>query len=359
MARIKPRPPSARPLALDNLRSFAAVARSLSFRGAADELHITQSAISRRIQSIEDELGLALFVRDTRKVELTLAGEALLQATTQALDRIDRTVTRLRSDHARRHVSVTTFGTFATLWLLPRLAGFQERHADIDIRIAASDKLVDNDDPDLDVALRMVVDSPVPPHAERMFGEVMTPVASPMLLSLAKAGRVPPITRVADLNRHALFEQDDSHPGSRYDSWSHWSLARGEAEITPRRRITVNYGHQGIQAAIAGQGLALGRLPLIHDAIERGELVEVFGKSARLAVPTSYWMIPMLGAVMRPESKVFLDWLREQARLTRAAIGEEEEPVVVAKTATTAAAKKPRLGARKLAKRTRRRGVKG
>jgi LysR family transcriptional regulator, glycine cleavage system transcriptional activator len=318
--------PAARPLALENLRTFAAVARTLSFRAAADELHLTQSAISRRVQALEDDLGLALFARDTRKVEPTHAGEALLQAVTPALDRIDRTVARLRADQSRRHVSVSTFGTFATLWLLPRLEDFQRTHPDIDIRIEASDKLAALDDPDLDVALRYAVHAPVPPHAERMFGEVITPVASPMLVSMARAGRAPALATVADLARHAFFDQDEEHPGSRCSTWRYWLRTQGEADIAPRRRVTVNYGHQGIQAAMAGQGLAIGRLGLIHDTLARGELVEVFGPKARAAVPAAYWMVPMLNAVLRPELARFLAWVREQAAATRKAIGEADAP---------------------------------
>ncbi len=313
---------SARPLALDNLRTFAAVARTLSFRAAADELHLTQSAVSRRVQALEDDLGLALFVRDTRKVEPTHAGEALLQAVTPALDRIDRTVVRLRADQSRRHVSVTTFGTFATLWLLPRLEDFQRSHADIDIRILANDKLTALDDPDVDVALRYAVHMRPPAHAERMFGEVVTPVASPMLVSMSRAGRAAALSSVADIARHTLLDQEEEHPVNHYVTWRHWLRARGEADIAPRRRITFNYGHQSVQSAMAGQGLAIGRVGLIHDTLARGELVELFGPKARVAVPASYWMVPMLSAVLRPELSLFLAWLREQAAATRKAIGE-------------------------------------
>ncbi len=330
MPSIKARPVGgttqrARPLALDNLRTFATVARTLSFRAAADELHLTQSAVSRRVQALEDDLGLPLFARDTRKVEPTLAGEALLQAVTPALDRIDRTVARLRADQSRRHVSVTTFGTFATLWLLPRLEDFQRAHPDIDIRIEASDKLTDMHDPELDVALRYAVFAPVPAHAERMFGEVIAPVASPMLVAAARAGRTSALASTADLARHTFFDQDEEHPGSRCSTWRYWLHAQGQADVAPRRRVTVNYGHQGIQAAMAGQGLAIGRLGLIHDTLARGELVEVFGPKARVAVPAAYWMVPMLNAVLRPELARFLAWVRDQAAATRQAIGEADE----------------------------------
>ncbi len=311
---------TSRPLTLDNLRTFVVVSRCLSFSAAAEELHYTQSAISRRIQALEDELGTPLFVRDTRRVELTRAGEVLREAVVPALEQIDRSVARLRSDQGRRHVSVTTFSTLATLWLLPRLTGFQDAHPDIDIRIAASDKFTDLDDPEMDVALRYVVSVPPPSHAEHMFDEVMTPVVSPMLRSLAQAGQAPSMQSVADLKRHTLLDHDEANSAGRYVTWRHWLQARGEVDIEPRRRITINYGHQIIQAAMAGQGIALGRLALIHPLLERGELSEVFGTRARLTVDAAYWMIPMLGAVLRPELQLFLQWLRTEAAATRAAM---------------------------------------
>jgi LysR family transcriptional regulator, glycine cleavage system transcriptional activator len=321
-----PRVATSRPIALDNLRTFAAVARGLSFRTAAADLHLTQSAVSRRIQALEQELGCALFVRDTRNVMLTREGETLLQTVRQALDGIDRTVVRLRAQRQRRHVSVNTFSTFATLWLLPRLHEFQRDNPDIDIRIVANDALVDVNDPETDVALRLVVNSPVPPHAERLFGEVIMPVTSPMLVKMAKAGKAPSLQGIDALALHTWLDEDDDQPGSACTSWQHWLESKGHGELVPRRLVSVNYGHQGIQAAVAGHGLAMGRLGLVHLALERGELVEVLGRRDRLRVNAAYWMVPMLGAVLRPELVRFLDWVRQQAAHTREAVGEGEPP---------------------------------
>src|SRR5689334_12455659 len=153
-----------RPLSLDGLRAFEAVARRLSFSAAADELFLTQSAVSRQIKSLEDELGASLFNRGTRRVELTTAGSALQQAVVPALERIDRTVRLLRVQRGREHVNVSTFASFATLWLMPRLDRFQRLHPDIDIRLSASDKLVELDDPEVDLVLRYEFTRNVPPH---------------------------------------------------------------------------------------------------------------------------------------------------------------------------------------------------
>lgn len=311
-----------RPLSLDGLRAFEAVARRLSFSGAAEELHLTQSAISRQIKALETELGAALFSRGTRKVELTAAGLLLRQAVLPALDGIDRAVRQVRVAQGRRAVSVSTFASFATLWLLPRLAGFQQQHPDIDIRISATDQLVDMDDPDVDVALRYDAPAMVPASAEPLFGEVLTPAASPWLMAQAANGQLPPLRNAADLAGHALLEEDDLHPSAANLSWRRWLTQHGQPSLGPRRWIYLNYTHQQVQGALAGQGVALARMALVHDALARGELVEPFGAAGRIDAPSSYWLIALPGARLRPELRAFIAWVRDEAAATRAALGQ-------------------------------------
>ena len=315
-------PPNRRPLPLDSLRTFEAVARRLSFSGAADELFVTQSAVSRQIKALETELGAALFNRGTRKVELTAAGDQLRQAVLPALDGIDRTVRQIRVTQGRRGVSLSTFASFATLWLMPRLAGFQQQHPDIDIRLSATDVRAEMDDPDLDLVLRYDYAAQVPPEAEPMFGEVLTPVASPWLLQQAASGQAPPLAHPADLAAHALLEEDDRRPSAETLSWRHWLRLMGLAGLEPRRWIYLNYTHQQVQGALAGQGVALARMALVHDQIARGELVEPFGAAGRIAGPAAYWLIPLPGARLRPELRAFLAWVRGEAAITRAALGD-------------------------------------
>jgi len=152
-----------RPLSLDFLRTFEAVARGLSFSGAAEELHITQPAISRQIKGLEEELGAPLFNRGTRKVELTSAGQSLLRTVEPLLGRLDATVRQIRVARGRAQVSVSTFPSFASLWLMPRLESFEREHPLIDIRISATDRLIELDDPELDVLLRNCMPERAPP----------------------------------------------------------------------------------------------------------------------------------------------------------------------------------------------------
>lgn len=313
---------SRRPLRLEGLRAFESVARLLSFSAAAQELHLSQPAVSRQIKALEDELGSGLFSRGTRRVEITEAGQALQQATVPLLDRLDRTVRDIRLRGGRRQVSLSTFASFATLWLLPRLADFQAAHQDIDIRITADDRLLAADDPDQDLLLRFGAQGIAPPHAERLFGEVLTPVVSPMLLAQTRAGQAPPLATPRDLVGHSLLDEGSHRPAAELLGWRHWLAGQGLGELAPRRWIYLNYTHQQVQAALAGHGVALARLALVHDLLARGELVEPFGTRLRRPAPLAYWLAPTLGARLRPELRACIAWLREQAALTRAAMGE-------------------------------------
>ncbi|MEX8520433.1 MAG: LysR family transcriptional regulator [Leptothrix sp. (in: b-proteobacteria)] len=321
-----------RPLALDVLRSFEAVARRLSFSAAAEELNVTQPAISRQIKGLEEELGAPLFHRATRKVELTLAGQMLQRAVQPALSRIDASVRQIRMSRSRALVSLTTFSSFASLWLMPRLPDFERGHPDADIRIAATDRLVEQDDVELDLALRHCGRERVPADAVRLFGEVLTPVVGARLAEAIARGDAPALRRPADLTEHTLVEMDDGSAPSTPIGWPTWLGAHGLLQLQPRRWISVNYTHQQVQAALAGQGVALARLAMVHDALERGDLVEPFGPALRLWAEPCYWLIRLgeaastpragLHADIRPEVRAFTDWVLAQAALTRAAIGD-------------------------------------
>jgi len=319
-------PTRQRPLVLDHLRSFEAVARRAGFGAAAEELHVTQSAVSRQIKSLEDELGAPLFVRGARRIELTQAGQTLLRAITPALARIDSAVRQIRAARGRAQVSLSTFPSFASLWLLPRLPTFERLQSAIDIRISAVDRLVELDDPDHDLLLRQCLPEDAPPGSKRLFGEVITPVIGTSHADAIARGAAPPLRKPADLAHCTLIEMEDDRPGSELLGWAHWLAENGLANLVPRRWISVNFTHQQVQTALAGQGVALARLPLVHDALERGELIEPFGRAGRLGSARAYWQIPLPGARPRAELDSFMLWLEDAARETRAAIGESDDP---------------------------------
>ncbi len=313
-----------RPIQAGNLRSFEAVARHLNFRAAAEEMALTQSAVSRQIQALEEEVGVSLFLRHTRAVELTGAGAQLLAAVMQSLPRIDGAVRQIRRSAGRKSVSLTTFASFASMWLIPRLEIFQRQHADIDIRIDATDTSLDLDVADVDVALRYGPPGSMPAHAVRLFGEQLTPVASPWLLKNA-----PKLKKPDDLSNFALIEAGDGHVTHlEWLTWRRWFDARQLGRLEPKRWLYFNYAYQMTQAALTGQGVVLARLPLVAESLANGDLVEVL-PGQRMDSPMAYWLISGPRAKDRAEIDAFCQWLVAQAKATREAIGEVPDPDTV------------------------------
>ncbi len=334
--------PRSRPIGVGHLRAFDAVARHLNFRAAAEELSLTQSAVSRQIQALEDEVGAALFLRHTRAVELTSAGSLLLRACGAALERLDATVRQIRQSAGRRSVSITTWASFASMWLIPRLEAFQRDHPDIDIRIDATDNAVDLATADVDLALRYAVPQAVPASAQRLFGEQLTPVASPWLL------KSHPIRRIEDLAHCAWIEAGDAHRTRHLEwlTWQRWLETFGHPahadpragqraprrgaqplppKLSPQRWLYFNYANQIVQAALTGQGVALARLPLVAESLASGDLVEPL-PHARLDSPLVYWLLVAPRSAQRPEVQAFCHWLLAQAAQTRQAIGDVPDP---------------------------------
>lgn len=330
--------PRTRPISAGHLRTFDAVARHLNFRAAAEELSLTQSAVSRQIQALEDEVGAALFLRHTRAVDLTGAGTQLLRATGMALERIDAAVRQIRQSNGRKSVAITTWASFASMWLIPRLEAFQLEHPDIDIRIDASDNVVDLSTADVDLAVRYATPAAVPATAVRLFGEQLTPVVSPWLLKDHR------IERLEDLSQLTLIETGDAHRTRHLEwlTWQRWidtftpattaakagSRTSKTPKFAPKRWLYFNYAHQIAQAALTGQGVALARMPLVAQSLASGDLVEPLPKQ-RLDSPLAYWLLLAPRAQQRPEVTAFCDWLKEQAAQTRQAVGEVPDPDTV------------------------------
>jgi LysR family glycine cleavage system transcriptional activator len=313
---------SRRPLSLTNLRAFEAVARLLSFGAAANELHLTQSAISRQIKGLEDELGAQLFTRGTRHVQITPDGQTLLRAVEPLLAKLDTSVQHIRRSRGRPRVSVTTFASFGSLWLLPRIEAFQRSHPDIDIRVTAHDAIADLDqETDLDLALRYTSAVLAPAEGVPLFDETLTPVLARSLWERIKAGDAAPLASPTDLARHTLLEEDDDRASSEFLSWRHWLACQGLPTLEPVRWLSLTYTYQQVQAALAGHGIALARLPLVFEALQRGELVEPFGEAGRITSPFSYWMLVAPGSRARPEVAQFTAWVEAEAKATREAVG--------------------------------------
>lgn len=299
-------PARTRPIGLAALRGFEASARHLSFTLAAAELHLTQSSVSRQVAALEQQLGHPLFVRRTRALELTAAGAQLLQAVQQALSSIDRSVDDIRGRATARRVTLTTYASFASLWLVPRLALFQREHPHIEIRLDASDRVVDLGAEDIDVAVRWVPVGRLPEGATALFDDVATPALSPRLLAGVR------LRRPADLAQWPQLDLDARVPGRRNLSWDGWYAFAGAGPVSPRAgRLVFSFVDQAVQAAVRGQGVALVRSPFLQDALASGDLVMPF-PALRMPVGYRHVLAVHPAAARRPDVEVFVHWLRTQ-----------------------------------------------
>ena len=296
--------------ALDLLVGFEAAARHLSFTKAGQELYLTQSAVSRQIKELEEQLGVALFERRHRALALTEAGQQFYASAAQVLTTMRAATEKLRAHTGRRRpLSVTTTHSFASLWLIPRLAGFTRDHPGVDVRITAETRVQDLERDGLDIALRHGPASLAGPRAVRLFGERVFPVCSPKLL------RKIPLEKPADLARHVLLQYDDPDGRHPWLHWKTWLEVERIADLRPAGTLAFSGYDQIIPAAVAGHGVALGRSPLVKDLLGSGQLVAPFRSSADPA--RAYFAIVAKSALDRPEVGRFVSWLREEAKRER------------------------------------------
>lgn len=289
---------------LDLLEGFEAAARHLSFTRAGAELFLTQSAVSRQIKELEDQLGVPLFHRKHRALALTEAGQQFYAATAQVLTTMRTATSRLKASSGRKPLSVTTTSSFAALWLIPRLAGFTRTHPGIDVRITAETRVQDLERDGLDLAIRHGPPSLAGPNAVRLFGERVFPVCSPKLLKKI------PLREPADLKNHTLLQYDDPDARHPWLHWKTWLEVARIPDLRPAGTLSFSGYEQIIPAAIAGHGVALGRSPLVKDLLAEKQLVAPFKSSADPA--RSYFVITAPAAAGRPEVSEFVEWLKSE-----------------------------------------------
>jgi LysR family glycine cleavage system transcriptional activator len=303
---------------LDLLRGFEAAARHLSFTKAAEELFLTQSAISRQVQALEESLGVALFQRRHRALLLTDGGQVLEQLVARQMAELRETVTRIAGAGGSKMLTVTTMVTFASLWLVPRLAQFRKAHPEIDVRIAANNEILDLERDRIDVAIRYVAADRVPSGAQQLFAEEVVPVCAPGLMRDKRR----PLREPADLARHILLHDDPGgskkFPPLPYLQWDPWLEAMGLGDLQSAGALHFSHYDQMISAALNGEGVALGRLPLLSRQIREGKLATPFEKTrgrGRGTVSTrAYYVLVMPGAQSRVEVRHFMEWLMAEAR---------------------------------------------
>lgn len=293
-----------RPLPFPSLRVFEAVSRLQGFSRAAEELGMTQSAVSQHVRAVEDWTGCTLLARGARRSVPTQDGALLAEAIAEGLGRIDAALEVLRGRGAQREtVNVACPPGFALNWLFPRLLNFDTEHPDIPVSISTRLDAGIVETGAADVAIRYAAARPRGLHAERLFGERVFPVCTPALGQRLRT--------VADLRHHTLLV-DTHDPGPvRPPTWESWAAETGQTLPARRRSRSFGQSNLSIEAAVQGAGVALGRGPLVIDALRAGRLVRPFPQegSSRFA----YWFTCLPGALKSRPVREFRDWLHRES----------------------------------------------
>ena len=285
---------------LNALKAFEAAARHKSFTEAAQELCVTQGAVSHQVKALEDELGLRLFNREHRRLVITSAGQSYLQVIRDAFDRLALGTENLLEQQNSGVLNVSTSPNFTSKWLVHRLGRFAEQHPTIDLRVAATLQHIDFAREDFDLAIRHGDGQWPELHVAQLCVEELFPVCSP-----SYARRRPALTAPADLKNRTLL-----HVNERRD-WATWLEAANVDDVDFRRGPIFNQASIAFDAAIDGQGVALARSALAAWDLGAGRLVRPFALS--LKVPYSYWIVCPKPAANLPKITIFREWLLAEA----------------------------------------------
>ena len=293
---------------LQSLKAFDASARHLNFTRAAQELHVTPAAVSHQIKELEEALGVTLFQRTSRHMQLTRQGQILEPAVSDALEGLTRALQRIRQSDNPMRVQVTASPSIAAKWLVPRLDRFLDSVPGADVRIDVSSDPLDFDREDIDVAIRFG-DGVYPGlNVEKLFHDTLFPVCSPELLKGAKRLREP-----RDLLQFTLIHMDWEAQGAVWPNWRMWMKAAGVKDFNDSRGLHFSQTSLAIQAAIDGHGVALGDSTLVGDDLAAGRLVKPFELSLRSPAQFAYHLITRRDTADRPMTKAFRNWILAEA----------------------------------------------
>ncbi|MGV2287199.1 LysR substrate-binding domain-containing protein [Trinickia sp. YCB016] len=295
---------------LDLIRGFVAVGRRMSITLAAEDLCLTQSALSRQVHALEDLLGVALFHRGYRSITFTPEGERLFRTADAAVQQLQEVFEILSQPQERLPVTITASIGVTGLWLLPRLNRFQQRYPNIDLRVAANDRNLDLRAEGIDLGIRYCSAASAPPGAVRLFEEAVVPVAHPSL-GLAR------LDDDATIGRHVLLEFEG--PRRPLLRWADQLAAMGLDDARPLGMLRFNQYDQVIQAALAGQGIALGRIALIEPMLADRRLVALADGAASRTTAYGYWLYR---AETKPRQDVLdvVEWIEAEARAVEAVV---------------------------------------
>lgn len=285
---------------LNALRAFEAAARHLHFTRAAEELNVTQAAISHQVRALEDWLGVRLFQRAGRGLRLTEPGSTYLVVLRDAFDRMGAATAALARGRGLDRLTVSSTDSFAAIWLVPRLRRFRAAHPEVEVRVMPSDEMVDFDYDDVDIAVRYGRGVWPGVKSAALFAEELFPVCSPALLEGPHRLRTPD-----DIRHHVLL-----HDVLAID-WDVWLKAAGVTGVNSRRGPFFSHSHLVLQAARSGEGLALGNRHLVEADLAAGTLVKPFELS--LATGYAYYAVAPEATWDLPKVAAFRDWLLAEA----------------------------------------------
>lgn len=293
---------------LTALRAFEAAARHLSFQAAARELNLSPSAVSHQIRALEAYLDVRLFNRLTRAIELTPAGLSLQPGIENGFRQIETAVRQVRSVRQHAVLVVSSGPAMAAKWIMPRLYLFEESYPQIEVRLTTSNRNIDLQREDVDIAIRH--GKGVYPGTEsiRLFGEDYTPMCAPQLLQ----DRKHPLRKPTDLAKHRLLHDDQASFVGTVPLWPDWLKAVGAKKVDGEEGRHFKQGDHAVQAAIDGAGVLLGRVVIAAPDLAAGRLVRPF----ELTLPSDfgYFFVTRKGRLTEKPIQLFLEWFQAQAR---------------------------------------------
>ncbi|MDK2779397.1 MAG: transcriptional regulator GcvA [Pseudomonadota bacterium] len=294
---------------LNSLRMFEASARHSSFAAAAEELAVTASAVSHQIKTLEEYLGISLFSRNRRKVELTAAGEQYLTAVKHALDEIEVATQRLTANLDTNVVNISVAPNFLIRWLMPRMSKFQELYPDVELQINASMGLIDFSRSNTDMAVYFGNGDWEDIEMHFLRNVMLVPVCSPFLM------RGPhPLREPADLRHHTLI-----YVSKRKYEWDNWLELAGAGFITPKNSLAISSGQLATAAALDGLGIALADSTLTSREVASGRLVVPF--DIKLDTHKAFYLVYRKHRPLTVGMKAFKEWLMSEMQV------QDDDPV--------------------------------
>ncbi len=293
---------------LNALRAFESAARHLSFTRAAEELYVTQAAVSHQVKALEEHLGLKLFKRLNRALMLTDEGQAYFPEVRDALDQLSHATDSLLKSDTNGVLTVSVMPSMASLWLVPRLQNFTHQYPDIDVRIAAEDRLTDFARDDVDCAIRYGLGGWPSLYEKKFMQEEVFPVCAPHYLE-----KHPSLLTTPDaLRHHTLIHDYAIHSEAEaHLSWQYWLKAAGIEGVDHTRGPKFSHTYMVVQACMVGEGVALGRSALIQSELDSGRLVRLFDFS--ISADIAYHFVCPKDAIERYKIRSFRDWLLSES----------------------------------------------